>query len=115
MANNHDYKQAMENIAGEIKRSEVRGTYGFHIDDLWGFDSATDEHIIQLGLILGRNMQTIRHALLLADKVTDEPSNVMQNEGCRARLDVDDPLRNGDCASFKAMIQQAEKEIKDGA
>lgn len=47
--------------------------------------------------------ETIRHALLLADKVTGEPSMEMkQAGGC--------VLSNGE--QFKAMIEQAQREVE---
>lgn len=49
---------------------------------------------------------TIRHALLLADKVTGEPSGTMVGEGAFNNNGL-----NGVSSIFKAMIQQAEREI----
>lgn len=59
------------------------------------------------------NHQTIRHALRLAAKVIGEPSEGMQDEGFKAltTMSATDKWRDGNGSAFKAMIEQAIKEI----
>jgi len=51
------FKQAMETNKGNV--------YGFHIADIWGLDSRTDELIIAVGLASGEHHETILRALTL--------------------------------------------------
>lgn len=68
-----------------------RATYPLDIIGIWGFDSATDEWIAELGLWVGRGLETIRDALTLATeaeqlrKERDELTRLVRQlviEGC---------------------------------
>jgi len=66
-----DYKKAREDL--EVIEENKGNVYPFSVKDLWGFDSRTDEHIINVGLWAGQNQETILKALRIAEAVEKEP------------------------------------------
>jgi hypothetical protein len=59
-------------------------------------------------------LETILHALKLADKVTGEPSKKMIKGGCYINYAEIPTEESAAKEVFKAMIQTAQKEITDG-